>query len=125
MDNVAPLAQAWLDAKRAESAANAQRLQIEKELCGALDVPDEGSKTIKIDGFKITVTQPITRKIDLDAWEKVKAHCPENLLPVKTKIEADGTGCKYLAEKEPKIWAKIAKAFTSTPAKTAIKVEAL
>jgi hypothetical protein len=74
MTNVQALARDWLEAKRAENAANAARIKIEEQLAEALDVPDEGSKTHKIEGFKITLNQPVARKLDAVIWEKVKQH---------------------------------------------------
>ena len=123
MSNVEPLAKAWLDAKRAEAKANAERLKIEALMCDALEVPDEGSKTHKIEGYKITVTQPVARKLDEDAWAKVRDRIPQDLWPVKTKIEADATGCKYLSGKEPAMWRKIASAFEVKPGNVGFRVE--
>ena len=124
-DNLKPLAQAWLDAKHAEAMANAERLKIEAQMVEALEVPTEGSKTHKIEGYKITVTQPVTRKIDADTWAKVSAKCPTAMQPIKTKIEADAAGCRYLAEKEPAIWKRIAAAFETKPGKVGFRVEAV
>lgn len=124
-DNLKPLAQAWLDAKHAEAMANAECLKIEAQMVDALEVPTEGSKTHKIEGYKITVTQPVTRKIDADAWAKVSAKCPTSMQPIKTRIEADAAGCKYLADKEPAIWKRIAAAFETKPGKVGFKVEAV
>ena len=121
--NIAPLAKDWLEAKQEEEYAKARRIEIEKQLTQALDVPDEGSKTHKIDGYKITVTQPVSRKIDLDAWDKVSDHLPIGMQPIKTKVEADPAGCKYLAKEEPEMWAKVASAFTVQPGKVGFKVE--
>lgn len=121
--NVEALCRDWIEAKREENAANAKRLKIEEQLAQAVDVPDEGSKTHKLDGFKVTVTQPITRKLDADVWAKVEQHCPEEMRPVKVKIEADATGCKWLANNEPQIWKKVAKAFETKPGKIGFKVE--
>jgi hypothetical protein len=123
MTNVQALARDWLEAKRAENAANAARLKIEDQLAQALDVPDEGSKTHKIDGFKITLTQPVTRKLDAVAWEKVKQHVSPEMAPIKVKIEADATGCKWLAANDEKTWRKIAAAFETKPGKVGVKVE--
>jgi hypothetical protein len=123
MTNVQALARDWLDAKRAENAANAARIKIEEELAQALDVPDEGSKTHKIDGFKVTLTQPVTRKLDVALWEKVKQHISPEMAPVKVKLEADATGCKWLATNDAKTWRKIAPAFETKPGKIGVKVE--
>lgn len=123
MTNVQALARDWLEAKRAENAANAARIKIEEELAQALDVPDEGSKTHKIDGFKVTLTQPVTRKLDAVVWEKVKQHISPEMAPVKVKLEADATGCKWLATNDAKTWRKIASAFETKPGKVGVKVE--
>ena len=124
MDNtIAPLARAWLEAKREENAANAKRLKIEAELAQFVEIPNEGSKTHKFDGFKITVTQPVTRKLDEAAWAKLEAKCPPKLRPIKVKVEADATGCKYLMNNEPARWKRIAAAFETKPGKPGFKVE--
>ena len=123
MTNVQALARDWLDAKRAENAANAARIKIEEQLAEALDVPDEGSKTHKIDGFKVTLTQPVTRKLDAAAWENVKQHVSPDMAPVKVKLEADASGCKWLAANDATTWRKIAPAFETKPGKIGVKVE--
>ena len=123
MTNIEALCRDWLDAKRQENAANKRRIEIEEQMAQALDVPDEGSKTHKLDGFKVTVTQPVALKLDEAAWAKLLHLVPENMRPVKVKIEADATGCKYLAQNEPSMWRKIAKAFETKPGKIGFKVE--
>ena len=125
MDNREALCAEWLEAKRAETAANKRRIQIETQLAQCFDVPQEGSKTHNLDSYKITLTQPVARKLDLKAWELVKEKLPENLHPIKVKIEADATGCKYLAENDPAMWKKIARAFEAKPGKIGVKVEAV
>lgn len=125
MSNVETLCAAWIDAKRAENAANKRRIEIEEQLAQALDVPSEGAKTHKLDAYKVTLTQPVTRKLDEDIWARVSGLVPEALRPVKVKLEADATGCKYLANNEPDMWKKIAKAFETKPGKIGVKVEAL
>lgn len=125
MDNREALCAEWLEAKRAETAANKRRLEIEGQLVQAFDVPQEGSKTHKIDGYKIALTQPVSRKVDPAVWDQVKRTVPAALRPVKMKIEADAAGCKYLLEMEPAIWARIAPAFETKPGKIGVKVEAV
>ena len=125
MDNREALCAEWLEAKRAETAANKRRIEIENQLAQCFAVPGEGSKTHKLDGYKVTLTQPVTRKLDEKAWELVKGNIPDNLHPIKVKIEADATGCKYLANNEPEIWDKVAKAFETKPGKIGVKVEAV
>ena len=123
MSNVEALCAAWLEARRAETKANRERVAIEVQLAQALDVPAEGSKTHNLDHYKVTLTQPVTRKLDVDAWDEVKDRIPPEMAPVKVKIEADATGCKWLANNEPAAWASIAEAFEVKPGKIGVKVE--
>ena len=125
MSNIEALARDWLDAKRAESEATARRIAIEAQLAAALEVKEEGSITHKLDGYKVTLTQPVTRKLDEAAWEKVKSKAPMEMWPVKTKVEADAKGMKWLEKNEPAIWRKIATAFESKKGKVGVKVEAV
>jgi hypothetical protein len=125
MSNIDALARDWLDAKSDEQKANARRLKIEKELTAALDAKDEGSITQKLDGYKVTLTQPVRRSVDAEMWESVKYKIPEEMRPVKTKLEADASGMKWLAENEPSFWAAVAPAFTTKPGKISVKVEAM
>lgn len=123
MSNIDALARDWLEAKSDEQKANTRRLAIEKELTAALEAKDEGSITHKLDEYKVTLTQPVTRKVDAKMWSGVKHKIPEQLHPVKTKLEADASGMKWLAENEPKLWATVAPAFTTKPGKISVKVE--
>lgn len=123
MSNIEALCRDWRDAKNAENAARDVRVSIEKELAAALDVPPEGSKTHKLDNFKVTLTQPVTRKVDARKWATVMDRVPRALRPVKTTLAADSTGCKWLANNEPEMWAAIAEAFEVKPGKVGVKVE--
>ena len=125
MSNVESLAIAWLEAKRGEEEYRKARVAVEASLAEALEVPDEGSKTHRLDNYKVTLTQPVTRKLDEKAWDTVKDRVPAEMAPVRVKVEADGTGCKWLAKNEPDIWASIAEAFTAKPGKVGVKVEVL
>ena len=125
MTNLETLCAGWLEAKRAEQKANAERIAIEAQIAQALDVPTEGSKTHKLDAFKVTLTQPVNRKLDVEAWGKVRDICPPDMQPIKVKLEADAAGCKYLANNEPALWAKISPAFETKPGKTGVTVEAV
>lgn len=123
MSNIDALARDWLAAKHAEQDAASRRIKIEGELAAALDVRDEGSITHKLEEYKVTLTQPVRRSLDVDSWETVKNEIPEQLCPVKTKLEVDALGIKWLQENEPKMWAKVAPAFTSKKGKINVKVE--
>ena len=125
MSNIDGLAADWLLVKAQEKEIIAQRHAIEEQINAALDAKDEGSITHTLQDYKITLTQPVSRKVDPIAWDKIKDKIPENMHPVKVSVSADASGCRYLAEKEPRLWSKIAKAFTSKAGKVGIKVEVL
>jgi hypothetical protein len=116
------LAQQWLDAKQREREANAERIKIEEQIVAALGKRDEGAQSHKIDGFKITVTGKVTRKMDWDKWEVVKDQIPEALRPIKLKPELDERGVKYLKENKPDIYGLLP--ITVAPAKTGVDVTA-
>jgi hypothetical protein len=122
--NVTGLCGAWLEAKSREDKAKAARIKIEDEISQALDAKDEGAITHKVEPYKVTLTQPIYRKIDLAIWETVKHNMPAEAWPIKTKIEVDDAGCKWLAKERPDLWSIAAKAITATPGKIGVKVVA-
>ena len=123
MSNVDGLAAEWLQLKAQEKEIIAKRHAIEAQITKALDAKDEGSISHKLDQHKVTLTQPVTRKVDAVQWDKVKDKIPENMHPIKVSISADAVGCRYLAEKEPVLWRKVAKAFESKQGKIGVKVE--
>lgn len=65
----------WLDAKEAERQAAEARRLIEDELIAELGIAesDEGSRTVKADGFKVKVTCRMNRSIDADALQEIAA----------------------------------------------------
>ena len=121
--NVDILAADWLVIKAEEKALTAKRHAIEEQLNAALEAKDEGSISHKTEGHKITLTQPVSRKVDAIIWDKVAKKIPTHLHPVKTAISADAAGCRYLLANEPKLWAKIAPAFETKAGKIGVKIE--
>ena len=121
--NVDILAADWMDIKAQEKALTAKRHAIEEQIVAALEVKDEGSISHKIEFHKVTLTQPVSRKVDAIIWDKVAKKIPTHLHPVKTAISADSAGCRYLLANEPKLWAKIAPAFETRAGKIGVKIE--
>jgi hypothetical protein len=122
--NITGLCGAWLEAKRREDEAKTARIKIEDEISQALDAKAEGAITHKVEPYKVTLTQPIYRKIDLAIWGTIKHNLPAEAWPIKTKIEVDDAGCKWLLKERPDLWAIAAKAITATPGKIGVKVVA-
>ena len=127
MDNIIvdSLAADWLAVKAEEKALTAMRHAIEEQIAAALEAKDEGSISHKTEGHKITLTQPVSRKVDAIVWDKVSKKIPQHLQPVKHTISADAAGCRYLLANEPKLWAKIAPAFETRTGKIGVKIEVL
>lgn len=67
--------QMWLDAKETERQAAEVRRLIEDELIAELGIAetDEGSRTVKADGYKVKVTCRMNRSIDADALQEIAA----------------------------------------------------
>ena len=125
MSNIDGLASEWLEVKALEKDIIARRHAIEEQITTALETKGEGSISHKLEEHKVTLNQPVSRKVDAIVWDKVKDKIPENMHPVKVSVSADSAGCRYLADKEPRLWAKVAKAFESKQGKIGVKVEAL
>ena len=125
MSNIDGLASEWLEVKAQEKKIIAERHAIEEQITAALEAKGEGSISHKLDEHKITLTQTVSRKVDAIVWDKIKHKIPENMHPVKTTLSVDSAGCRYLAEKEHRMWAKVADAFETKQGKIGIKVEVL
>lgn len=121
--NVEGLCGAWLEAKRREDEAKKARLEVEAQINAALEKKPEGAITHKLEHYKVTLTQPIYRKLDLEKWPTVKTLINQEFWPIKITVEADPAGCKWLAKERPDLWAMIADAFTVTPGKVGVEVK--
>lgn len=67
-EEVDSLMDQWIEAKEAERFAVEARRKIEDQLISELSVDDaaDGSKTHKLDGYKVKVTTRLSRKVDAD-----------------------------------------------------------
>lgn len=121
--NIEGLCGAWLEAKRREDDAKKARLEVEAQIGAALEKKPEGAITHKLEHYKVTLTQPIYRKLDLEKWPIVKNLIGQEFWPIKMTVEADPAGCKWLAKERPDLWAMIADAFTVSPGKVGVEVK--
>lgn len=119
------LAKAWILAKEDEDAAIARRLDIEEQLAQALQFPEDGSKTHKVEGYKITVTGRLNFRADMPHLLSLAGQLPDNLRPIKTEPTLDRTGVKWLRSNEPEIYRIIAPAIEVVPGKPGFKIEPL
>lgn len=114
----------WRTYKHHEELAKEARLRAEESLIELLSFSKlEGSATEKTPAHKITLTAKLDRKLDMDAYLAIEHQLPQDMRPVKTKVELDMKGVKWLEEKAPQYYAIVAPCITTKPAKTAVKVE--
>jgi len=117
----------WIAWKRAEEIARENRIKAEDELIKASSFKKlEGSSTFIAGSnyqYKISLIAKLDRKLDVNEYRKVESLIPLDLRPVKTKLELDLAGIRYLEKKEPEIASIMAHCITTKPAKTSVKVE--
>lgn len=114
----------WRAYKRAEDMAKENRVKAEEALIALLAFNKlEGSTTQKQGDYKISLTAKLDRKLDIDAYLAIEQQLPDTMRPVKTKIELDLKGIKWMEENAPEQFALVAPCITTKPAKTAVKVE--
>jgi hypothetical protein len=65
----------------------------------------------------------VTYKVDIDKLTALTGSWPVDIRPIKTKIEADETKLKALRNDVPELWAKIADAIETKPAKTGVSIK--
>jgi len=124
MDNTSPveLSRAWLEAKAAEDAAKARRIEIEEALAAKLGVKTEGAQTHDLGEFKVTITGVLNRTLDKEVWESIKDKLPPDIRPVTYEPNLDVVGVKWLQEHQPGEYKILAQALTVKPGKTSVKV---
>jgi len=112
-------------AKRVEAEANKRRVAIEEQIIAMVGAKEEGATTTELaNGMKVTVTGKLSYSADIAKLQEICAKLPEQYRPIKTKVELDSTGAKFLRANEPAIWSKLSEAITVKPAKTSVEVKA-
>lgn len=117
----------YLAAKAAEDAARDSRIAAEEAIVALMpdSVPDEGSKTVEADGYKVTLTQRISRKLDEKAYALIADAIPSAVNPVAEvkAYKVDDAGCRWLKANEPGLWTVLSGALTEKPQKLGVKVQ--
>ena len=121
--NVDILAQLWAEAKAKEDEAKSMRIEIEQKILALIPAKEEGSSTTTTtSGIKITTTGSLKYKADLGSLLELTKAWPEDVRPIKHKIEVDETKLKIIRAESPSLWSDLAAVVTVEPAKTAVKV---
>ena len=117
------LAKQWVEAKAREHQANIERVEIERRIIAVTGAKQDGSKTIDAGPYKVTLTGKLIYKADIPMLTNLVENVPVQLRPLKTEVQLDVAGAKYLQQNEPAIWQQLAPAVTITSAKTAITIK--
>ena len=118
------LAEKWRMHKAIEDKAREDRILVEQEILKLNPAPEEGSTTVHTPtGVKISLTGKISYKANMDQLLELTKGWPEAARPIKTKIEVDETKMKVLRRDTPRLWAEIASAIETKPAKTGVSID--
>jgi len=115
------------NARAAEAAAGAARLQAEQTLLALVgELPTEGT-TRRSDGELVAVIKTgVRRKVDADVLARIAPSIPEAIGKrlLRWKPDLVTSELRYVQNNEPEIYAVLAEAITVTPAKPSISIEA-
>ncbi|CAB4166153.1 hypothetical protein UFOVP840_16 [uncultured Caudovirales phage] len=119
------LAEKWLAAKAAEEVAKNLRLSVEAELLKVVPAREEGTQTTELgNGMRIKTTGKMSYKGDIDLLKAITSSWPEEVRPIRAKLEVDEPLLRAIRTDRPDLWAVLSKAVSVKPAKTYIVVEA-
>lgn len=120
------VAEDLLAAKKMKAEAEKLVLEMEQELITALGAPDEGSRTHRLNGFKVELKGVVNRKVDWETFDAVakvlEKEEPFFMVPIKMKRELDETYFKRLYKDQPGVYARLAKGVTATPGKIGVSI---
>lgn len=113
------LCRAYILAKAREKAAKEERLKVEADLISVINpTKAEGTETMAAEGFKVSVTSKLSRKLDLKAYQALEL--PDNMTFVDFKPSINLKNLRMLERIDP---ALVAQCITTKPAKPSIKIE--
>ena len=84
----------------------------------------EQLRTVPIFGL-LTTTGKLTRKLDLNAWNEIKDSIPEDLQPVRVKVEIDLKKLRALEQANKEVFKQVSRAIETKEGNTGVKVEVL
>lgn len=118
------LAERWLAAKQAEEVAKNRRLEIEASLLKLIPAREEGSQTTELpNGMKVRTTGKLTYKADIELLKALTSSWPEEVRPLRAKLEVDDALLRAIRLDRPDLWSALSVAVSVKPAKTYIVVE--
>lgn len=120
------LAAAWRSAKADEDQARARRLEIENQLLAAYPVTGvEGTTHADVPGFKVTMTQRLTRSVNTEALQAEWPVLPPVVREAfRWSADLDLRQYRALESANPDAYRLAADFVVAKPAKPTVKVEA-
>lgn len=96
---------------------------VDAEIIERVGRVEEGTVRTKTDlGISVSIQYSFNRKLDVDAWNRIKSEVPAELAPIRTKTELSLTQLRALERANPQLYKYIAgTCITSTDAKPSIK----
>lgn len=119
-------AEALIQAKAAEQAAQQRRLVAELEVLDLLgEINGEGTTHVEDGNYKLTIRTSMTRTVDKDVLAQVAPNIPEAIAKrlFRWKPELDLKELRYLQSNEVELYGIVAQAISMKPAKPSITVE--
>lgn len=122
--NLETLVARLAELKKLEDDAKLARVEHESRILPFLEQIEEGSKTTTLaNGTKVTVKNGYNRRLDQEAWKRIKHKIPENLRPVQVKEVLNDTSLRYLKNNEPDFYKEMAAVVTTSPAKPYLTIK--
>jgi len=113
----------YLAAREAYNLARCALAEAESGLVSQLWMRDDGAKTHKLDGYKVTITGRINRTIDPEKLQELDL--PPGMVPVKYRPEIDMGKMRSLRENHPIDYLKFSACMIATPGKPSVSVKKL
>lgn len=112
------LIQDFLTAKAVEEEARAKRVAAEVAIADAMgNIKLEGTTTCECDGWKVSVTMKVNRKLDYEKYCELGLPIDQQFVVMKPAIDL------IALRVAQRINPSIADCITTTPAKPSVKVE--
>ena len=116
------MVQALRQAKEAEDAASAHRLEIERQIVAMFPAPAGGEGTVKAEG--ISIAFKVNRTVDTDKLQAAWATLGINSQKAFTwKAGLDTKQYRAIQDLDPKSFAQLANFVTSKPAKPTLTLK--
>lgn len=118
------LYQKWLNAKKLEAAASAERRELEDQMVKQFAVPKDFNGTMKreIEGFTLTIEGKINKKVDSEKLQQIAASAGlKDYLPTLFRWKPEINAAAWKAADQAVI-APLTLAITSTPGRPSFAI---